>query len=162
MRAAMTRGGPDPTEITLVTSVRPSVSAAEADVAPGNKPGPKTKGPYQRFTVQFGINSADLGCTATPAGVRHCALTAMIFVYDADGALLNSTGGGIHTDVPADQYAGLLKSGIRFHQDISVPVKGEFFLRIGIHDETTNKVGAVELPVAAVSKLPPLAATGPK
>lgn len=162
MRAAMTRGGPDPTEITLVTSVRPSVSAAEADVAPGNKPGPKTKGPYQRFTIQFGINTADLGCTATPAGVRHCALTAMIFVYDADGALLNSTGGGIHTDVPADQYAGLLKSGIRFHQDISVPVKGEFFLRIGIHDETTNKVGAVELPVAAVSKLPPLAATGPK
>ena len=162
MRAAMTRGGPDPTEITLVTSVRPSVSATEPDVAPGNKPGPKTKGPYQRFTVQFGINTADLGCTAPPAGVHHCAFVAMIFVYDADGVLLNSTGGGIHTDVPADQYAGLLKSGIRFHQDISVPVKGEFFLRIGIHDETTNKVGAVELPVAAVSKLPPLAATGPK
>jgi VWFA-related protein len=158
MRAAMTRGGPDPTEITFLANVRPSVSGTEASTAPGNKPAPKTNGPYQRYTVQFGISAGDIGSAPTPDGVHHCALSAMIFVYDADGALLNSTGGGIHADIPADRYAGLLQSGIHFHQDISVPVKGEYFLRIGIHDETTNKVGAVELPIVAVSKLPPLPA----
>jgi hypothetical protein len=50
-----------------------------------------------------------------------------------------------------------LKAGIHFVQDISVPLKGECFLRIGVHDETTNKVGALELPIAAVSKLPAIA-----
>ncbi len=86
----------------------------------------------------------------------------MIIVYDVDGTLLNSMGGGIRANIPAENYAVIRQTGMRFHQDISVPVKGESFLRIGVHDETTNKVGAVELPVAAVSKLPPLAATGPK
>jgi hypothetical protein len=51
---------------------------------------------------------------------------------------------------------------MRFKQEISVPVKGEYFLRIGVHDPATDKVGAVELPVAEVSKLPALAIAGTK
>lgn len=80
----------------------------------------------------------------------------MILVYDPDGILVNSVIGGIHADIPPDQFLSILQTGLRFHQDISVPVKGETFLRIGVHDETSNRVGAVELPVSAVSKLPPL------
>ncbi len=162
IRNAMMRGGPDPTEIIFAASVRPSVSGSEPDVAPGNKAAAKTKGPYQRYTVQFGVDAHDIDCPATADGVHHCELEFVIIVYDVDGTLLNSMGGGIRANIPAENYAVIRQTGMRFHQDISVPVKGESFLRIGVHDETTNKVGAVELPVAAVSKLPPLAATGPK
>jgi hypothetical protein len=86
----------------------------------------------------------------------------LIFVYDAEGDLLDSTGGAVSTDVSPDRYRSLLQTGIHFHQDVSVPVKTESFLRIGIHDQTSNRVGAVELSISAVSKLPPLTATGPK
>jgi hypothetical protein len=89
-------------------------------------------------------------------------MEAVIFVYDGDGTLEIMQFAGLKADLPADKYTALLQAGFRFHQEISVPAKGEYFLRIGVHDETSNKVGAVELPVAAVSKLPPVTATGPK
>jgi hypothetical protein len=157
MRTAMMRGGPDPTEIIFTAYIRPATADPEPDVAPGNKLVGKTTGPYRRYTVLFGVDPHDLDCAATPDGFHHCAMDTAIFVYDADGNLLNTAGGGIHASIPADRYASILKAGIHFVQDISVPLKGECFLRIGVHDETTNKVGALELPIAAVSKLPAIA-----
>jgi VWFA-related protein len=162
MRAAMMRGGPDPTEITFAASVKPNSGDTEPTLAPGNRAPGKTTGPYRRYTVLFGINANEVACTATPDGVHHCALEVMIFVYNADGALLNTQSGEIKAGIPAARFASLQKTGIRFRQEISVPVKGELFLRIGIHDEATGRVGAVELPISAVSKLPPLSAAGPQ
>ncbi len=78
-----------------------------------------------------------------------------MIVYDSNGGALNSAGGVVHADIPASQYGAVLRSGIGFHQDISVPVNTESFLRIGVRDMATDKIGALEIPIAAVSKLPP-------
>ncbi|MGD0732357.1 MAG: VWA domain-containing protein [Terracidiphilus sp.] len=158
MRTAMLRGGPDPTEVLFKAGVRPSSADTEATVAPGNQASQKAQGPFRRYTVSFAIVPNGIDCAATPDGVHHCHLESMIFVYDADGVLLNSQSKGFKADIPADRAAALLAGGLHFKQEISVPVKGESYLRIGIHDVTTDRVGAVELPVAAVSKLPPAAA----
>ena len=162
IRAAMVRGGPDPTEITFAASVRPSEAQTETAAAPGNQVAEKTQGPFQRYTVVMSVDAHNLDCPAKPDGARTCSLDGVILVYDADGALLNSAVGAIRAEVPADRYQALLKNGLRFKQEISVPTNGETFLRIGVHDLTSNRVGAVELPVSAVSKLPPIASTGQK
>ncbi len=47
-------------------------------------------------------------------------------------------------------------TGLPFRLQISAPAKGEYFLRIGVHDVQGDKVGVLEVPVAAVSKLPPM------
>jgi len=46
---------------------------------------------------------------------------------------------------------------MRAHFEISVPVKGggDAFLRIGVHDTSTNRFGVVEAPVASVAHLTP-------
>ena len=162
LQAAMVRGGPDPTQVIFVANVRPSIDATESDVAPGNKTAAKTRGPYRRYTVQFGVNARDLDCPLNPDNTYHCAMEVLIFVYDAEGDLLNSTGGAIRSNISRDRYGSFLQNGIHFHQDVSVPAKVESFIRIGIHDQTSNHVGAVELPVTAVSKLPSLTAAVPK
>ena len=161
MREAMMRGAPDPTQITFAVNLRPASAAPEPDVAPGNRVAAKSKGPYKRYAAQFGISARDITCPLNPDGTYSCNLDAMIFVYDADGAVFNSVAGGIRAVIPASTYAPFLQNGIHFRQDVSVPIKGEYFLRIGIHDDASNKVGAVELPVAAVSNLPPLSAAQP-
>jgi len=161
LRAAMLRGGPEPTEIIFGVNIRPNSAAAEPNLAPGNHADPKTTGPYRRYTVLFSIDAKAIECAPTPDGAHHCALESLIFVYDTDGALLNSHGGLSKIDIPASRFASILQSGIRFHQEISVPVKGETFLRIGVHDQATDRVGAIELPVAAVSRLAPLDAPAP-
>jgi hypothetical protein len=49
----------------------------------------------------------------------------------------------------------MLRTGLGFHLEISVPVSGDSFLRIGFRDPATNKIGAMEFPMATVSNLPP-------
>ena len=60
----------------------------------------------------------------------------------------------VQAALPADRYKSLTRGGLPYHQEIGVPVKGDYFIRTGIYDVTGNKIGAVELPVASVSKLP--------
>jgi VWFA-related protein len=155
MRSAMVQGGPEPTEIIFAATIKPATADTEPDVAPGNEIVGTTQGPYRRYTVLLGLDARDVECTSAAEGAHHCVLESVIFVYDADGVLLNSVAGGISADFSADKFASLEKNGFHFHQDISVPVLGASFLRIGVIDETTNKVGAVELPVSALAKLPP-------
>ena len=48
-------------------------------------------------------------------------------------------------------------NGIVWHQEISTPAKGEYFLRIGMRDEHTDRFGAVEVVTSAIRNLPPSA-----
>jgi alkanesulfonate monooxygenase SsuD/methylene tetrahydromethanopterin reductase-like flavin-dependent oxidoreductase (luciferase family) len=161
LRAAMQRGGPDPTEIIFAANVRPSTAETEPSVAPGNQAAKKTAGPYRRFTVDFRVSPKELDCAATPDGVHHCTLDFVTFVYDVDGELLNSQANGVKVTLTPAQYASTLNGRLRYRQQISVPAKkGKYYLRVGLHDEATDHVGALELPVAAVAKLPPLAVQG--
>ena len=69
-------GAPDPTQIAFAVNVRPTIAATEPDVAPGNRAVAKTIGPYQRYTVQFGINAHDISCPPNPDGTFNCNLNA--------------------------------------------------------------------------------------
>jgi len=154
-QSAMLWGGPEPTELIFVADVRPSSPDTESEFAPGNQPGKKSSGPYRRYTITYIANPRQVHCDPTPDGVHHCALQFLSVVYDQDGNVIVQQGNGIHADLPADRYAALIKGNLSYRQQISVPVKGEFFLRIGMRDISTDRVGAVELPVASVAKLPP-------
>ena len=79
----------------------------------------------------------------------------MTFVYDQSGQLIGTTAKSIHTNMPVDGYKQLFQHGLQFHQEVSVPLKGDYYLRIGLHDLTSNRVGAVEISVASVKNLPP-------
>jgi VWFA-related protein len=161
IRTAMLPGGPDPTEIIFAATVRPSAGGTEPALAPGNQATSKASGPFRRYTALLSVDARDIDCATNPDGARHCDLESFIFVYDADGAVYNSQTALIKQDFPASRFASLLQRGIRFRQEISVPVKGEFSFRIGVHDMATHRVGAVEFPVDMVSKLPPFSEPAP-
>jgi VWFA-related protein len=164
MRTAMLRGGPDPTEIIFAANVRPTTADSEPALTPGNKASAKLTGPFRRYSVLYTITPKDVSCPTTPDNSYQCVLEFFTFVYDVDGVLLNQQSNGIKADIPAARYAAIRHKGIQYRQEISVPVKGEVYLRIGVQDETTGHVGALELPIVAVSKLTPLSvqATVPK
>jgi VWFA-related protein len=156
IRAAMMRGGPDPTELIFVADVRPSSADTEPELAQGNQASKKLSGPYRRYSVIFLTNPREVNWTPTPDGAHHCALEFLTFVYDADGKLVNMQTNGISASIAADKFSALLQQNLQYRQQISVPAKGEYYLRIGMRDTGTDRVGALELPVAAVAKLPPL------
>jgi VWFA-related protein len=161
LRAAMQRGAPDPTQVVFVAKVVPATADSEPTPAPGNQPGKKISGPFRRYTVDFMINPREIDCPPAPDGVHHCEAEFVTFVYDGDGKLINAQSNGIRINLPAANYAEALQRNFGYVQQISVPVKGEYFLRIGVRDNTTNRVGALELPVTSVAKLPPPPAQAP-
>ena len=71
-----------------------------------------------------------------------------MLVYDDQGKLYNSISKGAGADgITAAKRATMLKSGMQFHQEISVPVKGNYYIRAGIHDRQNDAMGAVEMDV---------------
>jgi VWFA-related protein len=158
VRASMVHGAPDPTELIFVANVRPSTGATEASTAPGNQAGKKLSGPFRRYKVTFLANPRVVNCAAGADGLHHCALAFLTFVYDGDGVLVNMQINDLTFNIPPEKYADAMSHNFVYRQEISVPVKGEYYLRIGMHDGNTDNVGALEVPVAAVAKLEPAAA----
>jgi len=46
------------------------------------------------------------------------------------------------------------KYGAAAHQEIDLPPHGDYFLRIGVHDLGSDRVGALELSTASISQIP--------
>jgi VWFA-related protein len=157
LRAAMLHGGPEPTELIFAASVHPASTDTEAELVPGNQVVKKVSGPYRRYAVTFMANPKELNWTVAPDGAHHCTLEFMTFVYDGNGTRINVQINGIGATIPAAQFDSVRNGNIKYLQQISVPAKGEYYLRVGMRDIASDHVGAVELPVAAVAKLPPVA-----
>jgi VWFA-related protein len=162
MHAAMMRGGPDPTQIILKVRVLPASATPEDKPADSNvlNPNLKTQGPYRRYDIDYAADSR-AAITQNPDGVYHLDVRFLAYVYDQDGNLINYADNSAHADLSPTTYAGLLQHGLPYHQEISVPVKAQYYLRVGIHDLNGNRVGALELPIASIKDLAPLPAPAP-
>ncbi len=161
LRAAMLHGGPDPTELIFEAGVRPASTDNEEALVPGNQAGKKVSGPYRRYAVTFAANPKEVTWTIAPDGSHRCTLEFITVVYDADGTQINAQFNGIRAAIPDAKFASIQSGALKYVQQISVPAKGEYYLRIGIRDSASDHVGAVELPVAAVAKLPAVAMPAP-
>ena len=161
MATAMMHGGPAPAEILFKVRIRPANAPPEPTPLTTNKtnPDPKVKveGPYKEYGVDIVPDPHAVTCRQDANGIRHCAIEVWTYVYDRDGQLLVTVGNRIYRGLDQAAYQRLLAGGMAFHQEVSVPVKGEHYLRTAIHDMVSDNVGAVEVPVAAVARLEPLA-----
>ncbi len=160
MATAMMHGGPDPTEILFKVRIRPAGSPPQDTPLQSNQtnPDPKVKveGPFKAYGVDLVPDAKAVTCRAEASGIRHCAIEVWTFVYNSEGEKLVTASNRLHSALTPSDYAKLLSGGMAFHQEISVPTKGHYYLRMAIHDLVSDKVGAVEIPVAAVARLEPL------
>jgi len=161
MQAAMQRGGPDPTQIIFAVKIVP---AAERDntLPKSNRPiGKQMKPPYRHYAVYYVPSLPDISFEAAPDGTYHASLEFVTMLYSPHGELMNTTSSELNTNLPAAKYKELVEHGLRLLQQIDVPEKGEYFLRMGVHDIKTDRVGAIEVPLGAIQAGPPLASPAP-
>jgi len=154
MGTAMLRGAPNPTQIIFEAYIGKLSPAPESAPAIGNQPEPKLRGPYLSYTVNFGVDPRNVAFQATPDGIYHGSIEFMTILYDADGTVLNTISNTMIAHMDTATYSAALQHGLQLSQIISVPVdpkqKHEYYFRIGVHDMTGDRVGAIEVPVAAV------------
>jgi VWFA-related protein len=150
--AAMALGAIPPTEIVFAARLQPDMNTEKHNkneaLPPDNylKPEWQHK-PFRNYTIFYDADLHRARFTRTPDGVRHTSLEFVAVVYTADGEAVNSIIETAQLNLTADRYRELLVSGLQAKEEIAIPVKGNFFLRLGVHDKESDQVGALEIPV---------------
>jgi VWFA-related protein len=159
-RAAVSRGAPAPSDIFFKVRVLPLTGKDEDTLAPGNRANPagKMKAPYRTFAVDYVALPGDFAMMAQSDGRHTGAIEFAVFIYDADGNLLNISDKQVSLNLSPDIYKRFESSPVRFQLQVSAPVKQQSFLRLIIRDIPSNHYGVVEIPTAEVRHLPPLEA----
>jgi hypothetical protein len=163
MRVAMMRGSPTPTEIIMKVAVLPTGPSTQTEdtPAPNNILSERVHGPFRRYSVSYAIESHDITFLRAPDGKIHAAFELVIFVFNPGGVLVNRVSTQLHIASPLDELKKNVARGIQYRQEISAPAKGEYFLRIVVHDLTHDRLGAVEVATSEVKNLQPPTAPPP-
>jgi len=159
---SMVRGAPASTQIEFTVRVRPATGVPETTGAPGNEMmtgNPVVHPPYLRYTVDFAIDPRGFVFNRTPDAFQD-SIQFVAFVYDANGGLISRTGSTLRANFNDAVHADFLRHLLSYNLDISAPEKGSFFLRLAVQDMNSQRVGALEVPLDAVRKLPPLTPAG--
>jgi len=155
LHLAMTRGAPTPSDILMKVGVVAITPPTQTEDKPaiGNAPAAKTKGPYRRYSVNYAIDPNNIVFLRNADGKIHADLDLIIFVYNAAGETMNTLGNTIHLAATMDQVKKIFAEGIYQHEEISTPAKGEYFLRIAVHDLHRDYYGAVEVATSQVKNV---------
>ena len=163
-RAAMLHGAPAPEEILFKVRILPAVRGTEETLAPENiaDPAHPIQPPFRRFAVDFATFTNQFKLTLMPDGTHAGEVEFEALVYDADGKLLNIANKDVRLNLKPDTFKAFANGRAAAHLEISAPAKGATFLRVGIHDRMANRFGVVEIPLATVANLTPVAELPPE
>jgi VWFA-related protein len=155
LHLAMTRGVPTPSDILIKVGVVPLTQATQTEdnPAPSNSPAAQTHGPYLRYSVNYAIDPSGIVFLHDPDGKIHADFDLVIFVFNPAGELLNSLVNTVHIAATLDQVKQVFAQGILRHEEISAPAKGEYFLRIAVHDLRRDHYGVVEVATSQVKNV---------
>jgi hypothetical protein len=156
--AAVSHGAPTPSDILFKVRVVPLTGKNEDTLADDNHadPGGAMKPPYRTFAVDYVALPNSFGLTAQKDGRRTGSIEFSTLVFDNDGKLLNIVDQQVNMNLTPEAYKRFVSNAVRYQLQISAPVKQQSYMRVIIHDVPNNRYGAVEIPTAQVSRLPPL------
>ena len=120
-----------------------------ATVAENEPAGKKNNDHYK---VDFAIDLKDLYLNLDKDGLHKGELNISLVVYDRYGNIVSREDHLVQLNIKPDAYAMFQNTGVQLHAQLAVP-KGNFWLRTGIYDRASRKVGTMEIPLAAVKPL---------
>jgi hypothetical protein len=67
---------------------------------------------------------------------------------------VNSFINTVPLEINPQEYAKIQRAGLGIELPIAVPTKGDYYLRLGVHDLNSGRMGALEIPVSEIKPLP--------
>jgi VWFA-related protein len=159
MQASMQRGVPTSSQLLFTVRVDPvsdTVNPPDAKVLGSLDPKLQGKS-LRRYEFQFSMPGRQVTFTDAPGGMHHASLEFDLVAYDVYGKLITDLSQSIDLPLTADRYKQLQGQPFRVVQQLDLP-PGEIFLRAGILDRTSDKVGTTEIPLTVNRKSAPAAA----
>jgi len=152
---------PPATQVPFYARVLPIPANAPDIVAPGEAPHPRRvldSAHMLRYSVEYSTDVLNLSILSAPDGKRMAHVEYMALVYDAQGKRVNSAVKSLHEIWTPAQFPTTQQRGVRYQQQIDVPARGEFTIRLLVHDLTTDRIGSIDIPL---STLPPAPSASP-
>jgi hypothetical protein len=139
----MVFGMPQSEQILYKAMIQPMTQKADAK--------PSLKGPTDRFAVDFALDLSDLHLSLAPDGTHKGTLNLSMIVYDRYGQVASREDHLVNLNIKPDVFAVFQKTGVQMHGEIQVP-KGQYWLRTGVYDEASHKVGTMEVPLSSIKE----------
>ena len=150
MKAPMSRGMPTSEQLLFDVDVEPSAVAPKpGDPSVLGTLDPKLHGKrLTRYAFSYVVPIQQIAFTSGSNQAHRGALGFDIAVYDENDKLLTGLSQIVKTTLSDATYQQQMnaKEPIRFLEQIDLP-PGQLFVRVGVLDHTSNKVGTLELPL---------------
>lgn len=113
---------------------------------------PADKKDKNHYAVDFAIDLTDLHLKLDTDGLHKGTLNVSLVVYDRYGNIISREDHLVSLNIKPDVYAIFQSTGVQLHAQLAVP-NGNYWLRTGIFDQSSRKVGTMEIPLSAVKPL---------
>ncbi len=111
------------------------------------------KFPCLAYQVNYSVHARDLSFTTNQDGSRRYTAEFVAAVYDQSGQIVDATDEVVNGTFPANHAGSPPNPEISMSQIVPVPVKGIYFMRIGVRDIATERVGTIELSTASLKDI---------
>jgi len=144
----MDLGMPQSEQILYKVRIQPLALKADSAVAEQN--GQKSAG--QDYAADFSIDLKDLDLKLDSDGLHKGVINISLIAYDRYGQIAGRKDHLVQLNVKPNVYAIFQQTGVQLHAEIGVP-KGQYWLRTGVYDQGSRKVGTMEIPLSSVVPL---------
>lgn len=104
--------------------------------------------------IQYSVDPRNIQFTQQTVDSYHATIEFIAVVYDSTGAQVNSNDEIVSIDLGPNQYVRAIHNGLSHVGTIAVPVHGDFYLRMAVHDLNSGRIGALEIPAGSIKLLP--------
>jgi VWFA-related protein len=147
-------GMPQSEQILYKTLIQPLAPQQEPGSSPDAKPENRVvaKGPTSRYMVNFAIDRGDVQLKEEADGERTGRVVISMIVYDRYGNIVTRKDHIVALNIKPDIYKIYGKTGIQLRDWVEVP-RGQYWLRTGVYDTATHRLGTLEVPLSAVKTI---------
>jgi len=168
IKAALAGKTPPAAQLLFDAKIQPVAQSPDSDVpnpfaapfaptpasppAPAKKGGGKTSAQRIPYDLLLAVPQSQITFAEGPGGTHIVSLEFAFDTYDNySGKLLGGHSQNVSLTLTPDRYQEFIQSPVFFHEQISF-YPGPLFLRVGILDSNSNKVGTLEIPLTIPKK----------
>jgi VWFA-related protein len=152
MKAALQAKVPPATQLLFDVQVLPGTQPGTANDPPpaGSVARKYRKAPLTRFDLQYTVELSQIAVALGPDGTRGDSLEFDAAAYNNNRKLVSNIRQTMQLPL-TDDAEQFEDAPFQFLQHVDLP-PGQVYLRVGIMDRTSNKVGTMEIPLTVPSR----------
>jgi hypothetical protein len=148
MKAALQAKVAPATQLLFDVQVLPGTQAAKSTepAQTGAVARRRRKGPLTAFDLQYTVELSQIAVADGPKGTHSDSLEFDAAAYNNNRKLVSNIRQTMRLPIEGDDTSQLEDVPFQFLQHVDLPA-GQVYLRVGVLDRTSNKVGTLEIPL---------------